>query len=484
MSQPTAPDTLASRRPATGERDTQEFPEGGRGWLVVAGTWVIMATSFGLVSAYGVYQSHYLEQYPSTSQSVLTMVGSLQPFMIYISGAPAVALIKKWGAQVVVAISGVVLVLSLMMIPLCNSVWQLFLAQGVLYGFGSGLGVFVSYSVPQQWFKRKRAMAVGLAASGSSVGGLVWPIVFQALYARVGWEWTNRIMGFMCIPLMAFAAFATKERDVSIPADPAIVEDTNQLGPITEERDLEGHPHPGFHKELHEKQAGAVYQSDVSSPSTTSTPPPKSRNPFGFLQWSVLKDYHFTLIVVVNFIVFFGIFPPLFFLPSYAARINTTPQVAKYAITICNSASVLGRILPGFIGDRIGRVNTLIPSIFLAGVCQLAFWLPAHSDALLIVFALAFGYSSGAMVSLLPACLGQLFGIHSLQSRLCIMFLFGAPSAFAGPAICGLFLPLPSEPGIHGYNKLIIFSGVVTMAGAGLLTYCRFSITKKLFTFV
>lgn len=491
MSQPTDPDASALKKPATGERDTQEFPEGGRGWLVIAGTWVIMIQTFGFVSAYGVYQSHYLKQYPNTSQSVLTMIGSLQPFVIYMSGTPAVALGKRWGAQVVVAISGSILVLSLMMIPLCNSVWQLFLAQGVLYGLGSGLGVFVSYSVPQQWFKRKRAMAVGLAASGSSVGGLVWPIVFQELDARVGWEWTNRIMGFICIPLMVFASFAIKERDVSAPVTTTVDEEITQVEIITDEQGLEGQSHSDFRK-MNEKQIETVHQSDDSNspPSTasSSSPPPavKTNTSTSSLSFhlSLLKDFHFTLILLVNFIAFFGLFPPAFFMPSFASRIDASPQVAKYILTICNSASVLGRIMPGIIGDRIGRVNTLIPSILLTGVFELAFWLPARGDALLILFALTFGYLSGAMVSLFPACLGQLFGIESLQSRLSMMFMFAAPSAFAGPAICGLFLPFPSEPGLQGYNKLIIFSAVVNLAAGAVLTYCRFSISKKLFAFV
>lgn len=460
-------------KPTTGESDTHEFPEGGRGWLVIAGTWVIMAASFGLVSSYGVYQAYYLEVFPSTPQSVLTLIGSLQPFMIYSSGIPAVALIRRYGAQVVVALSGALLVLSLMMIPLCKQVWQLFLAQGVLFGFGSGLGVFVSYSVPQQWFKRRRALAVGLAASGSSVGGLAWPIVLQALQNRVGFAWTNRIMGFIFIPMMIFAAFAMKERSMTAPsagggadAEQAVTEVIN-VG----------------------EQEKAVVSMLEEAP-TPAAPPLRSRrgkylrNPFGFIDWSVINDFHFGLILATNALVFLGFFPGLFFLPSFVKRIDTSHTISKYALTICNSASVAGRIVPGFMGDRIGRLNTLIPSILLVGVCQFAFWLPARGDALIVLFAITYGYSTGAIVSLFPACLGQLFGIHSLQSRLCIMFLFGAPSSLLGPALCGLFLPLPSEPGIHGYNKLVIFCGVMCLSGAAVLCACRISISRKLLSFV
>jgi MFS family permease len=475
----------------TGEMDKEEFPEGGRGWLVIAGTFVIMAVSFGFVSAYGSYQAYYLTRFPTTSQAIIMMIGSLQPCMIYASGTPAILLIHRLGAKTVIAISGLILVTSLMLIPECNSVWQLFLAQGVLYGFGSGLGVFVSYSVPQQWFKRKRALAVGLAASGSSVGGLLWPVVFELIKDKKGFTWTNRAMGFIIIPLMIFASFAIKERHHEQDAfkHPAVAEEPDEatVGIVVEDMQQ--------HNFIESKKPTVEHQEDVSAVSQPPQPPqlpahapiPTAvpNHQTKILDWSVVKDFHFCLILLTNFIAFFGFFPALFYLPSYAQRVpGISPNVAKYILTICSSASVVGRITPGYVGDRIGRLNTLIPSIFLCGIVQIALWLPARGDALIILFALFYGYSSGAIVSLFPACLGQLFGIRNLQSRLCIMFLLGAPSSFAGPAICGLFLPLPSEPGITGYNRLIIFCTMMTFGGGAILLYCRLLISTKLRSFV
>ncbi|KAF5113766.1 hypothetical protein DV452_002031 [Geotrichum candidum] len=475
----------------TGEVDTEEFPEGGRGWLVIAGTFVIMAVSFGFVSAYGAYQAYYLTRFPTTSQSIMMMIGSLQPFLIYASGAPTILLIHAMGAKTVIAISGVILVTSLMVIPECKSVWQLFLAQGVLYGFGSGLGVFVSYSVPQQWFKRKRAFAVGIAASGSSVGGLLWPVIFELIKDKKGFTWANRAMGFIIIPLMIFASFAIKERHHGQDAfkHPAVADEPDEatLGIVDENMLQHNSTEPKNPTVEHQENVSAVSRSlqppqpSVHAPIPEAVPNHKAK----IIDWSVVKDFRFCLILLTTFIAFFAVFPPLFFLPSYAQRVpGITPKVAKYILTICNSASVLGRITPGFVGDRIGRLNTLIPSIFLCGILQLALWLPARGDALIILFALSFGFFSGAIVALFPACLGQLFGIHNLRSRLCIMFLIGAPSSFAGPAICGLFLPLPSEPGITGYNKLIIFCSMLTIGSGAILLYCRLLISTKLRSFV
>ena len=45
----------------------------------------------------------------------------------------------------------------------------------------------------QHWFDRKRAMATGLAVSGSGVGTLVFGFLTQYLLDSFDWQWTLRI---------------------------------------------------------------------------------------------------------------------------------------------------------------------------------------------------------------------------------------------------------------------------------------------------
>ena len=37
------------------------------------------------------------------------------------------------------------------------------------------------------WFRRKRALALGIASFGGAVGGVLFPIVARKLFEEVGW---------------------------------------------------------------------------------------------------------------------------------------------------------------------------------------------------------------------------------------------------------------------------------------------------------
>lgn len=68
-----------------------------------------------------------------------------------------------------------------MLLSLCTKYYQFILCQGI--GMGTCLGVIMNLTIccPSQFFRKKRGIALGLLASGSSIGGVVFPIMINKL---------------------------------------------------------------------------------------------------------------------------------------------------------------------------------------------------------------------------------------------------------------------------------------------------------------
>lgn len=79
-----------------------------------------------------------------------------------------------------------------------------------------------------------------------------------------------------------------------------------------------------------------------------------------------------------------------------------------------------GRILPPYLGDRLGHFNVITACCLLTSVSILALWLPFSyhpSQAGIIIFALVYGFVSGAFVSLLMPCAAKAGSLETLGQR-------------------------------------------------------------------
>ena len=69
-----------------------------------------------------------------------------------------------------------------MMLSLCHEYWQVLLAQGFTVGIGAGCLFVPSVAILPTYFSTRLGLAVGVAAAGSSFGGVIYPIVLFRLY--------------------------------------------------------------------------------------------------------------------------------------------------------------------------------------------------------------------------------------------------------------------------------------------------------------
>lgn len=126
-----------------------------------------------------------------------------------------------------------------------------------------------------------------------------------------------------------------------------------------------------------------------------------------------------------------------------------------------NDSSVFGRTLPAGLADKYGRFNVLSVAMVVTTVLVLGMWIPASSNAAIITFAALFGFTSGSIVSVIPACVAGLSDVRQIGVRTGTLFSFVAIAVLVGSPIGGQLI---SEDN-GSFVDLQIFSGVMMAAG-------------------
>lgn len=421
-------------------------PDGGlQAWLVVFASWFLMAMTFGVINTFGVYETYYVSIYQNLSTSRLSVIGAIAPTIICLSSVPAIMVMQLLSARITAFIGSLIIVVSFMLLSLINASWQIYLTQGVLFGIGAGLVYVLNAQVIFQWFQKKKSLAFGIASSGSCIGGIYWPIAARKLIQKINFGWICRIIGFIMLPMLICVLLFFKEN----PEFLEFQETKRQAKRVNTDSEIVKKP-----KKVH-------------------------------INFYVLKEWQFNFLVLANVFGYFSLFPCLFYLDLYIKMLpGISTKLKEFNIPILNAASVVGRILPGYLGDKIGTLNSLIPFLVLTGVLQLALWIPMRSDAAVACFCVFTGISSGVIVSMFPACVGQLFAIEHLHSYLSILFAISSVGTMLGPVFGGMLISSDATDisVIHkDFRNLGIFCGIFCLFSAMLLIAVRQSRTKKIF---
>lgn len=118
-----------------------------------------------------------------------------------------------------------------MMTSLSTQYYQFILAQGICSALGASAIFYPAMSSVGQWFFKNRAAAFGIMASGSSLGGVIYPIMVQKLIPQIGFPWTMRAAAFLILGMMIIANLTVKAR---LPPKPRPVDVMNFIRPLSE----------------------------------------------------------------------------------------------------------------------------------------------------------------------------------------------------------------------------------------------------------
>ena len=387
-------------------------PNGGiLAWLQIAGGFMIFFNTWGLLTGFSVFQTYYESgQLFKASSSEISWIGSIQCFLLQVTGLIAGPIYDRGYLRLLLLTGSFMVVFGMMMLSLCHEFWQALLAQAFCVGIGAGLLFVPTVSVIPTYFTTNIGLAIGIASSGSSLGGVIYPIVLNRLIVQVGFPWAVRTIGFIALGTFMIPLVALRVR--------------------------------------------------VRAP-----------KPRAIWDWDALHDLPYMTFSLALLIVFIGNAVLIFYISYYPAQQHfTTQDLAFYITAIFNAGSVIGRILPNAISDRIGVFNTIAPFTLLLGVTILCL-LGVNNSAGMIVEAVVTGIFSGVVVALPPVCFRML-----TENKAMIGTRSGQGFAIGG---LGLLIGGPSAGSILGggdsldWTSMWVYGGVTALASGLILIVVR-----------
>lgn len=111
-------------------------------------------------------------------------------------GAPCVSYaLQRWPrTRRPSSIIGLALViLALGMSSFADTVWQLIVTQGVLYGIGGSLLYNPMLFYLDEWFIRRKGLAFGVLWAGTGTGGVIMPAIMSWGLEEFGFRTTLRV---------------------------------------------------------------------------------------------------------------------------------------------------------------------------------------------------------------------------------------------------------------------------------------------------
>jgi MFS family permease len=194
------------------DEDEDDPPDGGLvAWTQVLAGNLVNCISWGYPATFGVYQLYYKDSL-QLPQAEVSWIGSIQLFLTFLSCTFSGRLADAGYVKQTLAVGGFMVVFGTFMTSIATRYWEIFLAQGVCTGLGLGMMFMPPLTVINSYFKRKRAFALAIAATGTGIGSVIFPATIQYLIPLIGFPWAVRCSALVALFICTVATLVLKPR--------------------------------------------------------------------------------------------------------------------------------------------------------------------------------------------------------------------------------------------------------------------------------
>ena len=361
-------------------------------WLVLLAS-VIVNICIGTGFAWSVYQAGFLDESISIFGTQVTKTELSLAFTIFSGVAPICMIVgeplqkKLGGPREVIYAGGIMFGLGLILTGFTKSLSLLYITYGILGGLGAALAYGITMGNTIKFFPEKRGLVAGITASAYGSGSIIFPPIMKSLIASYGTLSTFIILGILYMILIFIAGFFIIA------------------------------PPKGWTPEGYDNKVTTTKVEDKN--------------------WKqMLKDYKFYIMFLV-FTIFatagLMLISQCFQMVESFGKI----EIAALIVSVLAIGNTLGRLVWGFISDKIGRNQTLIimsAIIFVAGI-SLYFVIDANIFLLFVILALLIAMCYGGSMGVYPSLTSHRYGLKNNGVNYGIMFIAFALGGFFGPLI-------------------------------------------------
>nr|XP_057914578.1 monocarboxylate transporter 12-like isoform X2 [Doryrhamphus excisus]XP_057914579.1 monocarboxylate transporter 12-like isoform X2 [Doryrhamphus excisus] len=169
-------------------------PEGGWGWMIVFGCFLATICTRAVTRCFSVFfvelQLHFERDYSTTA-----WINSLIDCTTMFCAPLGSFLAKRLSCRVTVMLGGFLSSVGLILSCFATSLEHLYVTLGVLSGIGFALSYTPPIAMVGRYFNEKKAMAYGIALSGTGIGTFILAPVAQLLIDQYSWRGAMLVLG-------------------------------------------------------------------------------------------------------------------------------------------------------------------------------------------------------------------------------------------------------------------------------------------------
>lgn len=276
------------------------------------------------------------------------------------------------------------------------------------------VGVLPSIVLVSNWFVRRRGLALGILLTGTSIGGVVIPLIATPLITTYGWRTAMLSLSFVIwLLLVPAVVFLVKDRP-------------QEVGMLPDGDSVVGDSAP-------------IAVSGLTLNEALATPT-------------------FWILALCAAAVFYPIFVTTQQFILQATKIGLTPQQASFSLSALFTVSVAGKFLFGWLSDRFAPANVMVACCLVMFGSTIV--LLNLTTSTVFLFLLPFGFGYGGTFVLLQRIAADYFGNREYPKILGVLIVIETVGAAIGGLVTGRLADAAGGDYTNAFYAVICVSGL------------------------